>query len=55
MAHEGAAERDASNTFVADNYAVLKEHRVFSALIPDDLAAGKIRPCRTFWESSRTT
>lgn len=34
---EGAPERDASNTFVADNYAVLTEHRVCSALIPDDL------------------
>jgi alkylation response protein AidB-like acyl-CoA dehydrogenase len=32
-----AAERDASDAFVADNYAVLKEHRVFSALIPVDL------------------
>ena len=34
---EGAAERDANDAFVADNYAVLKEHRVFSALIPVDL------------------
>ena len=34
---EGAAERDASDTFVADNCTVLKEHRVFSALIPVDL------------------
>jgi alkylation response protein AidB-like acyl-CoA dehydrogenase len=34
---EGADERDASDAFVADHYAVLKEHLVFSALIPDDL------------------
>ena len=34
---EGAPEHDASDAFVADNYAVLKEHRVFSALIPVDL------------------
>jgi hypothetical protein len=27
---EGAAERDASNSFVAGNYAALKEHRFFS-------------------------
>jgi alkylation response protein AidB-like acyl-CoA dehydrogenase len=32
-----AAEHDASGAFVADNYAVLKDHRVFSALIPVEL------------------
>lgn len=34
---EGAADCDASGAFVADNYAVLKDLRVFSALIPVDL------------------
>src|SRR5579863_1023948 len=32
-----AAEHDESDAFVADNYAVLKDHRVFSALIPVEL------------------
>jgi alkylation response protein AidB-like acyl-CoA dehydrogenase len=39
---EDADEHDASDTFVADNYAVLKEHRVFSALIPADLGGSGV-------------
>lgn len=34
---EGAIDCDASEAFVAENYAVLKDLRVFSALIPVDL------------------
>lgn len=37
---EGAAERDAADTFVADHYDILKEHKVFSALVPPDLGGG---------------
>jgi alkylation response protein AidB-like acyl-CoA dehydrogenase len=37
---EGAAERDAGDVFVADHYDVLKEHKVFSALVPTDLGGG---------------
>jgi len=37
---EGAAERDAGDTFVAAHYDVLKEHRVFSALVPGELGGG---------------
>ena len=37
---EAAAEHDASGSFIADNYAVLKDHQVFSALIPVDLGGG---------------
>ncbi len=35
-----AAAHDESDAFVADNYAVLKENRVFSALVPADLGGG---------------
>jgi alkylation response protein AidB-like acyl-CoA dehydrogenase len=37
---EGAAERDESNRFVAENYLLLKEHKVFSAQIPAELGGG---------------
>ena len=37
---EGAAERDAGDAFVAEHYDVLKEHRVFSALVPGELGGG---------------
>jgi alkylation response protein AidB-like acyl-CoA dehydrogenase len=40
---EGAVERDQGDVFVAENYDVLKEHRVFSALIPPDLGGGGVR------------
>jgi alkylation response protein AidB-like acyl-CoA dehydrogenase len=35
-----AAAADASDTFVADNYAELKEHHVFSAGVPAELGGG---------------
>ncbi len=38
-----AAERDAGDIFVAENYDVLKEHRVFSALVPEELGGGGAR------------
>lgn len=37
---EGTAERDASGTFVADHYKTLKERKVFSALVPENLGGG---------------
>ena len=37
---EGATERDAGDIFVAEHYDVLKEHKVFSALVPADLGGG---------------
>jgi len=37
---EGTAERDAGAEFVADNYKLLKRHRVFSALVPEVLGGG---------------
>jgi alkylation response protein AidB-like acyl-CoA dehydrogenase len=40
---EGAAERDSGDIFVADHYDVLKEHKVFSALVPVDLGGGGVR------------
>jgi alkylation response protein AidB-like acyl-CoA dehydrogenase len=40
---EGAAERDQGDVFVADNYDVLKEHKVFSALVPAELGGGGVR------------
>ncbi len=39
----GAAERDQGDVFVADHYDILKEHRVFSALVPADLGGGGVR------------
>ena len=40
---EGAAERDAGDTFVAGHYDVLKRHKVFSALVPADLGGAGAR------------
>lgn len=40
---EGAAERDASDHFVAAHYDVLKQHKVFSALVPTELGGGGVR------------
>jgi alkylation response protein AidB-like acyl-CoA dehydrogenase len=40
---EGAAERDAGDVFVAEHYDVLKEHKVFSALVPAELGGGGAR------------
>jgi alkylation response protein AidB-like acyl-CoA dehydrogenase len=40
---EGAAERDAADVFVAEHYDVLKQHKVFSALVPADLGGGGLR------------
>lgn len=37
---DGAAERDAGDVFVADHVDLLKEHRVFSALVPVELGGG---------------
>lgn len=37
---KGAAERDATDAFVAGHYDVLKEHKIFSALVPTDLGGG---------------
>jgi alkylation response protein AidB-like acyl-CoA dehydrogenase len=40
---EGTAERDAADLFVAEHYDVLKQHRMFSALVPADLGGGGLR------------
>ncbi|MCI4679867.1 acyl-CoA/acyl-ACP dehydrogenase [Rhodoblastus acidophilus] len=40
---EGAAERDESDAFVAENYKILKEYKLFSALVPSDLGGGGAR------------
>jgi alkylation response protein AidB-like acyl-CoA dehydrogenase len=40
---EGAAERDQGDIFVTKNYDVLKEHKVFSALVPADLGGSGVR------------
>ncbi|GGG24187.1 SfnB family sulfur acquisition oxidoreductase [Caldovatus sediminis] len=40
---EGAAERDAGDVFVAGHYDVLKQHKVFSALVPTELGGGGAR------------
>lgn len=37
---QGADERDASDTFVADHYPVLRERGLLSALVPKDLGGG---------------
>ncbi len=37
---EGAAERDEANRFPAENYVLLKEHKLFSAQIPVELGGG---------------
>jgi len=35
-----AAAYDAEDRFVSENYASLREHRAFSAMIPEDLGGG---------------
>jgi alkylation response protein AidB-like acyl-CoA dehydrogenase len=40
---EGGAERDQGDIFVAKHYDVLKEQKVFSALVPADLRGGGVR------------
>jgi alkylation response protein AidB-like acyl-CoA dehydrogenase len=40
---KGAAERDAEDAFVAGHYDMLREHRVFSALVPGELGGGGAR------------
>jgi alkylation response protein AidB-like acyl-CoA dehydrogenase len=40
---EGAAERDQGDVFVAKHYDVLKQHKVFSALVPAELGGGGVR------------
>jgi alkylation response protein AidB-like acyl-CoA dehydrogenase len=37
---QGRADRDVSGTFVAEHYKILKEHKVFSALVPKELGGG---------------
>lgn len=37
---ERAVHHDATDDFVAENYADLKEHRVFSALVPEEFGGG---------------
>lgn len=40
---EGASERDAGDVFVAKHYDLLKEHKLFSALVPEELGGGSVR------------
>ncbi|WP_409189462.1 acyl-CoA dehydrogenase family protein [Bradyrhizobium sp. RDM4] len=40
---EGAAERDQGDVFVAEHYHGLKQHKVFSALVPTELGGGGLR------------
>lgn len=40
---DGADQRDAEGAFVSANYALLKDHRVFSALVPSELGGGGAR------------
>src|SRR5579875_326629 len=37
---EGAAERDAGDVFVAEHYELLKQHKLFSALVPTEFGGG---------------
>ncbi|MCC7429047.1 MAG: acyl-CoA dehydrogenase family protein [Alphaproteobacteria bacterium] len=39
---EGAAERDQGDVFVAEHYEVLKQHKLFSALVPAELGGGGV-------------
>lgn len=39
---EGAAERDDADVFVDAHYDVLKEHKVFSAMVPKELGGGGV-------------
>ena len=40
---EGASERDAGDIFVAAHYDLLREHKIFSALVPSELGGGGAR------------
>lgn len=40
---EGADDRDAAGAFASANYDLLKQHRVFSALVPAELGGGGAR------------
>lgn len=40
---EGVAERDSGDVFVGKHYDILKQYRVFSALVPEDLGGGGAR------------
>lgn len=40
---EGAARRDQGDVFVAEHFDALKQHQVFSALIPAELGGGEVR------------
>src|SRR5689334_3093008 len=40
---ERAAERDDADLFVAEHYDVLKQNKVFSALVPAELGGGGVR------------
>lgn len=40
---DGAAERDQGDVFVAEHYDLLKEYKVFSALVPAELGGGGAR------------
>ena len=42
----GAAERDSGDVFVAEHYDLLKERKVFSALIPAEIGGGGAQPQR---------
>ena len=37
-----AAEHDENDTFVAENYEVLKEHNLLSAGVPEELGGGGV-------------
>ena len=37
-----AAEHDENDTFVADNYSVLKEHNLLSACVPEEMGGGGV-------------
>ena len=39
---KGVAERDADAAFVAENYDALKQHKVFSAMVPQELGGGGV-------------
>jgi alkylation response protein AidB-like acyl-CoA dehydrogenase len=40
---EAAAERDENDRFVAENYELLKQRRVFSALVPTEFGGGNVK------------
>jgi alkylation response protein AidB-like acyl-CoA dehydrogenase len=46
---ERAASHDADGSFVAENYAALKEHKVFSAVVPAELGGGGASHAELCW------